>query len=213
VSEQKMTAEERVAQYERAMFRTAAPTVDGALVGAPTRAVSRKDAIRIAEKHAAAAVAEVARERDEARAEVEKLTEACSLLQGDLRSVVDTLDRLEYPFHPEHQNRQEIGKRLHEMHGHFHNAVARADQAERERDEARRDLEQTADQRDAAIAAETRALRERDEARADLDWAHRRLDALQRAQRDMRDPERRMVCDILANGRLRAEGYGGEGER
>jgi len=60
---------------------------------------------------------------------------------------------------------------------------------------------------DAAVAEITK---ERDEARADLDVAHRRLDALQRAQRDMRDPERRMVCDILANGRLRAEGYGGE---
>lgn len=64
----KMTAVERVAQYERAMFRTAAPTVDGALVGAPTRAVSRKDAIRIAEEHADAAVKEVTRERDAARA-------------------------------------------------------------------------------------------------------------------------------------------------
>ena len=130
---EKMTAAQRVAPYELAMFRSADPTVDGALVGAPTRAVPRKDAIRACEEHAAAAVAEVTMERDDAQADIRRMGEAL-------------------------------------------------------------------------IAA----TRERDEARADLDGALRRLDALQRAQRDMRDPERRMVCDILANGRLRAEGYGGE---
>lgn len=31
-------------------------------------------------------------------------------------------------------------------------------------------------------------------------WRGDRLDALQRQQRVMRDPERKMVCDILANG-------------
>jgi chromosome segregation ATPase len=72
------------------------------------------------------------RERDEARAEVERLTEACDLLQGDLRSVVDTLDRLDYPCHPEYPNRDEIGKRLHEMHGRYHNALFRAVKAEAE---------------------------------------------------------------------------------
>lgn len=80
----KTTAAERVAQYERAMFRSAAPTVDGALVGAPTRAVSRKDAIRIAEEHADAAVVEVTRERDDAR---HRARTACQTLGEALVSV------------------------------------------------------------------------------------------------------------------------------
>lgn len=33
-------------------------------------------------------------------------------------------------------------------------------------------------------------------------WGRRRLDLLQQQQRQMRDPERTMVCDILANGAL-----------
>lgn len=37
------------------------------------------------------------------------------------------------------------------------------------------------------------------------DWKQHRLDALQSAQSKMRDPERTMVCDILANGTLLAE--------
>lgn len=32
------------------------------------------------------------------------------------------------------------------------------------------------------------------------DFYKRRCDALQQAQKEMRDPERQMVCDILANG-------------
>jgi hypothetical protein len=56
-----MTAAQRVAPYELAMFRSADPTVDGALVGAPTRAVPRKDAIRACEEHAAEAVADLER--------------------------------------------------------------------------------------------------------------------------------------------------------
>ena len=32
-------------------------------------------------------------------------------------------------------------------------------------------------------------------------WFKQRCDALQDAQKHMRDPERKMVCDILANGK------------
>lgn len=53
---------------------------------------------------------------------------------------------------------------------------------ERERNEARRDLEQTADQRDAAIAAESRALEERDAARAERDeWRRNYQEMLEQA--------------------------------
>jgi hypothetical protein len=38
--------------------------------------------------------------------------------------------------------------------------------------------------------------------RSSLDFYKRRADALQKAQQQMRDPERTMVCDILANGCL-----------
>ena len=44
------------------------------------------------------------------------------------------------------------------------------------------------------------------------DWKQRRLDALQAAQKSMRDPERTMVCDILANATLLAEPNGGRYE-
>ena len=37
------------------------------------------------------------------------------------------------------------------------------------------------------------------------DFYKRRCDALQSAQTRMRDPERKMVCDILANGLTREE--------
>jgi hypothetical protein len=35
-----------------------------------------------------------------------------------------------------------------------------------------------------------------------IDFYQRRVDALQEAQSQMRDPERTMVCDIIANGKL-----------
>lgn len=54
----------------------------------------------------------------------------------------------------------------------------------------------------AELQAEVDALRqERDEARKESEWMERRLTALQAQQRVMRDPERKMVCDILANGK------------
>jgi hypothetical protein len=43
-------------------------------------------------------------------------------------------------------------------------------------------------------------IQERDDARASLDFYKRRADALQQWQSKMRDPERTIVCDILANG-------------
>jgi hypothetical protein len=41
---------------------------------------------------------------------------------------------------------------------------------------------------------------ERDDARDSRDFYKRRADALQQWQHKMRDPERTIVCDILANG-------------
>ena len=41
-----------------------------------------------------------------------------------------------------------------------------------------------------------------DQLRSSLDFYKRRADALQKAQQKMRDPERTIVCDILANGHL-----------
>jgi len=43
-------------------------------------------------------------------------------------------------------------------------------------------------------------IQERDDARSSLDFYKRRADALQQWQSKMRDPERTIVCDILANG-------------
>ena len=40
-----------------------------------------------------------------------------------------------------------------------------------------------------------------------LAWRHRRFNTLQAAQRHMRDPERRVVCDILATGTTYIEPY------
>jgi len=44
------------------------------------------------------------------------------------------------------------------------------------------------------------ALAEIDRERRRVAWYSQRFDALQAAQKNMRDPERGMVCDILANG-------------
>lgn len=57
-----------MASCEHTMLRSAGPTMGGASAHSPTRAVHRKDAIRIAKEHAAAeveaATAELVRERD-----------------------------------------------------------------------------------------------------------------------------------------------------
>ena len=57
----------------------------------------------------------------------------------------------------------------------------------------------------ALIAVQEKALTERDaevaRLRRENQWLNARLKALQDQQRVMRDPERKMVCDILANGR------------
>jgi len=45
--------------------------------------------------------------------------------------------------------------------------------------------------------------------RAACDWHEKRLGMMQEVQKRMRDPERTMVCDILANGCLLAEPNGG----
>ena len=49
---------------------------------------------------------------------------------------------------------------------------------------------------------EPEAQAEIDQLRSSLDFYKRRADALQKAQQKMRDPERTIVCDILANGHL-----------
>lgn len=46
------------------------------------------------------------------------------------------------------------------------------------------------------------------ELRSSLEFYKRRCDALQACQHTMRDPERTMVCDILANGSLLFNGRG-----
>ena len=55
-------------------------------------------------------------------------------------------------------------------------------------------------------AFERSDARER-ELEASRDFSRRRCDALQAAQRHMRDPERKVVCDILANGTTYIEPY------
>ena len=42
-------------------------------------------------------------------------------------------------------------------------------------------------------------------------WFRQRCDALQAAQKHMRDPERKMVCDILANGKTYETGTADDG--
>lgn len=54
----------------------------------------------------------------------------------------------------------------------------------------------------------TVASRERDEARVSRDFYQRRCDMLQAEQKRMRDPERTLVCDILANGQLLPDPHG-----
>ena len=46
------------------------------------------------------------------------------------------------------------------------------------------------------------AEKERDDLRESEKWYRRRCDLLQEQQSKMRDPERTIVCDILANGEL-----------
>lgn len=40
-----------------------------------------------------------------------------------------------------------------------------------------------------------------------IEWYKERCDQLQKKQLEMRDPERKMVCDILANGSTNVESY------
>ena len=54
----------------------------------------------------------------------------------------------------------------------------------------------------AAIDAAVEMIERLEEAEASVAWHHRRWMALQMHQTKMREPERTMVCDILANGEL-----------
>jgi hypothetical protein len=60
----------------------------------------------------------------------------------------------------------------------------------------------------AAIYRAVTAERERGKARASRDFYQRRCNMLQAEQRRMRDPERTLVCDILANGQLLPDPHG-----
>ena len=51
----------------------------------------------------------------------------------------------------------------------------------------------------APLLTEAADALEREKRRAD--WFEQRCNTLQQAQANMRDPERKMVCDILANGK------------
>lgn len=62
------------------------------------------------------------------------------------------------------------------------------------------DMQQAAPQQE--VQAVDDLAKELDAVREALQWYMRRCDHLQRAQHRMRDPERTMVCDILANGSL-----------
>ena len=53
-----------------------------------------------------------------------------------------------------------------------------------------------------AIDAAIEMIERLEEAEASVAWHHRRWMALQMSQKKMREPERTMVCDILANGEL-----------
>jgi len=62
---------------------------------------------------------------------------------------------------------------------------------------------------DSAQTADIEDLKKRlTEALHSRDWYKRRCNNLQAAQKNMRDPERTMVCDILANGALLHDGGG-----
>lgn len=70
----------------------------------------------------------LAAELRELRAKVERLRSAAvaaDLLSGDLRAITDLLDRLDYPFHPEHPDRDEIVHRICEMAGQLAKLRAR----------------------------------------------------------------------------------------
>jgi hypothetical protein len=106
-----MTAEERVRAVTHDMFELLL--------------VHAIDAIRVAEQHAAAAVAEVTSERDEARAEVEKC------------AATGWYGLVEY----ERRRANEANAAVRGLAEERTRAVVRAERVERERDEARAEVE------------------------------------------------------------------------
>lgn len=92
----------------------------------------------------------------------------------------------------------------------------------RDKTNAVRELEAKVERLEASVERTARAFRACKQAREDAaalhraeverltdqrDWHRVRNDALQKAQRHMRDPERKVVCDILANGTTYVEPF------
>jgi chromosome segregation ATPase len=72
--------------------------------------------------------------------------------------------------------------------------------------EMQREMLAASAQREDTLRARVAELEaERDKLKDSVAFYRARCDALQRAQSQMRDPERTVVCDILANGKARGE--------
>ena len=61
-----------------------------------------------------------------------------------------------------------------------------------------------------AIDAAVEMIERLEEAEASAAWYERRCSALQEQQSNMRDPERTIVCDILANGAVLPPDFAGD---
>jgi uncharacterized coiled-coil DUF342 family protein len=145
----KLTAEERVRAVTHDMFELLL--------------VHNNDAIRIAEEHAAAAVAEVTREWDEARKEVDRLRER-----------VRVRHREDQQWAAKHA-RAALGPQLCETEQKLANASAGREAARRERDEVRAEFIQLLKERDEArerITAIERKLSETYASRSALDCVY-----------------------------------------
>lgn len=98
----------------------------------------------------------------------------------------------------------ELGQQMKEAVEHISDQDDELELLERELAEARATIEKLRVHLGReTLAAEQLAkeVRELAEAKRRADWFENRCNTLQLAQTNMRDPERKMVCDILANGK------------
>ena len=216
----RMTAEERIA------------AIDTPVTPRGSCLVYRTDAALACEAHAAAETeelrAQLAVERDRvacALASDERRTEernvayaalagaAKALALNDFDGARDILCRSTARDRAAELRRADMKDVIHER-DRAEKAEAQLAQVTRERDQLKVDVRDALDGHRAARTSEDVSLRAAQQAeaalaasRAEVDWYQHRCDMLLRAQREMRDPERKVVCDIIANGTTYVEPF------
>lgn len=128
-------------------------------------------------------------------------------LERELAAAQREIERLK-------EDRYQAEKAVEELADNLANARDEIERIKYERDEWKKECRLIGERKGCELFCRSYAemKAERDRLRNSRDFYKHRCDALQKAQQHMRDPERKAVCDILANGKTAALAGAGEGK-